>query len=140
MRYGVNLPPFGDFADPAALAELAREAEAAGWDGFFIWDHMVFDPSWHPMADPWVGLAAAAVGTQRIRLGTLLTPLPRRRPWKLARETVSVDRLSGGRLSPVHSCLTPEEICISPMSGAEAFRRRILYLRFSITPLRPRLQ
>jgi alkanesulfonate monooxygenase SsuD/methylene tetrahydromethanopterin reductase-like flavin-dependent oxidoreductase (luciferase family) len=99
MRYGVSLPPFGDFADPGALAQLAREAESAGWDGFFIWDHIVFDPSWHPMADPWVGLAAAAISTQRIRLGTLLTPLPRRRPWKLARETVSVDRLAGGRLT-----------------------------------------
>ena len=59
MRYGVNLPPFGDFSEPGALAELAHEAEPAGWDGFFIWDHMVFDPSWHPMADPWVGLASA---------------------------------------------------------------------------------
>jgi hypothetical protein len=98
MRYGINLPAFGDFGDPGALAELAREAEATGWEGFFIWDHIVFDPSWHPMADPWVGLAAAAMSTRRIRLGTLLTPLPRRRPWKLARETVSLDRLSGGRL------------------------------------------
>ncbi len=98
MQYGVNLPAFGDFGDPRALAELAREAEVAGWDGFFIWDHMIFDPSFHPMLDPWVGLAAVALNTSRVRIGTLLTPLPRRRPWKLARETVSVDRLSGGRL------------------------------------------
>jgi alkanesulfonate monooxygenase SsuD/methylene tetrahydromethanopterin reductase-like flavin-dependent oxidoreductase (luciferase family) len=98
MRYGLNLPPFGDFADPHALAELARDAETAGWDGFFIWDHMIFDPTWHPIVDPWVGLAAVAMSTSRVRLGTMLTPLPRRRPWKLARETVSLDHLSGGRL------------------------------------------
>jgi hypothetical protein len=98
MKYGINLPPFADFADARALAELAREAEAAGWDGFFIWDHILFDPSWHPMVDPWVGLAAVALATDRVRLGTMLTPIPRRRPWKLARETVSLDRLSGGRL------------------------------------------
>jgi alkanesulfonate monooxygenase SsuD/methylene tetrahydromethanopterin reductase-like flavin-dependent oxidoreductase (luciferase family) len=98
MRFGISLPAFGEFADARVLAELAREAEGVGWDGFFIWDHIVFDPTWHPMVDPWVGLAAVAVATTRIRLGTLVTPLPRRRPWKLARETVSIDRLSGGRL------------------------------------------
>ena len=98
MQYGINLPPFGDFGDPRALAELAHEAEQAGWDGFFIWDHIIFDPSFHPMVDPCVGLAAVALSTSRIRIGTMLTPLPRRRPWKLARETVSLDRLSNGRL------------------------------------------
>jgi alkanesulfonate monooxygenase SsuD/methylene tetrahydromethanopterin reductase-like flavin-dependent oxidoreductase (luciferase family) len=99
MRYGINLPPFGEFGEARALAELAREAEAAGWDGFFIWDHILFDIGWHPLVDPWVALAAVAMSTSRMRLGTMLTPLPRRRPWKLARETVSVDRLSGGRLT-----------------------------------------
>ncbi|MDQ2996631.1 MAG: LLM class flavin-dependent oxidoreductase [Chloroflexota bacterium] len=98
MYYGINLPPFGDLGDPRVLADLAREAEVAGWDGFFIWDHMIFDPSFYPIVDPIVALAAVAVNTSRIRLGTLVTPLPRRRPWKLARETVSLDRLSGGRL------------------------------------------
>ncbi|MDP9364041.1 MAG: LLM class flavin-dependent oxidoreductase, partial [Chloroflexota bacterium] len=98
MRYGLNLPPFGDFADPRALAALARDAEAAGWDGFFIWDHVVYDPSFHPIADPWVGLAAVALATERVRLGTLVTPLARRRPWQVAREAASLDRLSGGRL------------------------------------------
>ncbi len=97
MRYGIDVPNFGDWANPRALAELAREAEEAGWDGFFIWDHLqAFPPA--PFADPWVALAAMALQTRRIRLGTLVTPLPRRRPWKLARETVSVDQLSGGRL------------------------------------------
>lgn len=98
MKYGINMPPFGNFGDARILADLAGEAEAAGWDGFFIWDHIVFDPSFHPMVDPWVGLAAVAMSTSRIRLGTMLTPLPRRRPWKLARETASLDRLSDGRL------------------------------------------
>jgi alkanesulfonate monooxygenase SsuD/methylene tetrahydromethanopterin reductase-like flavin-dependent oxidoreductase (luciferase family) len=98
MKFGISLPPFGDFADPHYLANSAREAEEAGWDGFFIWDHIFFDPSFHPMADPWVGLAAIAMNTQRMRIGTVVTPLARRRPWKVARETVSVDRLSNGRL------------------------------------------
>jgi alkanesulfonate monooxygenase SsuD/methylene tetrahydromethanopterin reductase-like flavin-dependent oxidoreductase (luciferase family) len=59
---------------------------------------MFFDPTFHPIADPWVALAAVALRTQEMRIGTLITPIARRRPWKLARETVSVDRLSGGRL------------------------------------------
>ena len=98
MRFGITVPPFADFSDPRALAELAREAESAGWDGFFIWDHIFFDPTFHPVADPWVSLAAVALSTQRMRIGTMVTPVARRRPWKLARETVSVDRLSNGRL------------------------------------------
>ena len=99
MHFGVCVPAFADFSNPRALAELAHEAENAGWDGFFIWDAMFFDPTFHPMADPWVALAAVALSTQRMRIGTLVTPIARRRPWKLARETVSVDRLSNGRLT-----------------------------------------
>jgi alkanesulfonate monooxygenase SsuD/methylene tetrahydromethanopterin reductase-like flavin-dependent oxidoreductase (luciferase family) len=99
MRFGVTVPPFADFSDPRALAELAHDAEAAGWDGFFIWDAVFFDPTFHPIADPWVSLAAVALNTQHMRIGTMVTPIARRRPWKLARETVSVDRLSNGRLT-----------------------------------------
>ena len=99
MRFGVSIPAFADFSDPRALAALAREAEDAGWDGFFVWDAVFFDPTFHPMADPWVSLAAVALSTQRLRIGTLVTPIARRRPWKLARETVSVDWLSNGRLT-----------------------------------------
>ena len=99
MRFGISIPAFADFSDPRVLAELARQAEAAGWDGFFLWDAIFFDPTFHPMADPWVSLAAVAMNTQRMRIGTLVTPIARRRPWKLARETVSVDRLSNGRLT-----------------------------------------
>lgn len=99
MRFGITLPPFADFSDPRTLAELAHDAEKARWDGFFVWDAVFFDPTFHPMADPWVSLAAVAMHTERLRIGTMVTPLARRRPWKLARETVSVDRLSNGRLT-----------------------------------------
>lgn len=98
MRYALDLPNMGPFADPQLLVDLAREAEQAGWDGFFLWDHLGGREPNLPLVDPWIALAAVALGTERIRLGTMVTPLPRRRPWKLARETVSLDRLSGGRL------------------------------------------
>lgn len=97
MRYALNLPAFGEFADVHTLASLAHEAEEAGWDGFFIWDHLQAEPG-TPVADPWVALTAIALRTRRIRFGALVTPLPRRRPWKLAREATTLDRLSGGRL------------------------------------------
>ncbi len=97
MKYGVDIAPFGPFGSAQVVADLAREAEQAGWDGFFIWDHVARE--WTlDVVDPWIALTAAAMQTRRIRIGTLVTPLPRRRPWKLARETVSIDRLSGGRL------------------------------------------
>jgi alkanesulfonate monooxygenase SsuD/methylene tetrahydromethanopterin reductase-like flavin-dependent oxidoreductase (luciferase family) len=97
VRFAINTPNFGDFSDVRVLADLAREAEEAGWDGFFIWDHIGSD--WDaPIADPWVALTAMALATRRMTLGPLVTPLPRRRPWKLAREAVTVDRLSEGRL------------------------------------------
>ncbi len=92
MRFAINVPNFGAFADTRALAQLAREAEEAGWDGFFLWDHIGGWPA--PTADPWVALAALAMTTSR----TLVTPLPRRRPWKVARETTTLDHLSNGRL------------------------------------------
>jgi hypothetical protein len=98
MKSGLSLPNFNSFGDPLVLAQMAYEAEEAGWDGFFIWDHMIFDDIPRPVADPWVALAAVAMKTKRIRLGTLLTPVARRRPWKLARETVTLDHLSNGRL------------------------------------------
>jgi alkanesulfonate monooxygenase SsuD/methylene tetrahydromethanopterin reductase-like flavin-dependent oxidoreductase (luciferase family) len=93
----MSVPPFGPYADPGRLSELAAGAEAAGWDGFFVWDHVVYDPSFHPIGDVWVGLAAVALRTTRLAIGTMVTPLARRRPWKVARETVSLDRLSHGR-------------------------------------------
>ncbi len=99
MKYGFFLPNFGPFGDARCLADLAGRAEAAGWDGFFTWDHILFSATQvYNMADPWVALAAAAMTTERIRLGAFMTPLSRRRPWKVARETVTLDHLSGGRL------------------------------------------
>jgi alkanesulfonate monooxygenase SsuD/methylene tetrahydromethanopterin reductase-like flavin-dependent oxidoreductase (luciferase family) len=97
MKLGVNVPNFGTFADPAAFTSLAVEAEKAGWDGVFIWDHLLVW-SGNVVGDPWILLAAAAAATDRIVLGPMVTPVPRRRPWKLAREAVSLDQLSGGRL------------------------------------------
>lgn len=97
MKYGIHLPNFGPFGSARVLADLAKDAEDAGWDGFFIWDHnnraYVFDN-----VDPWVALAAIAINTSTIKIGAHVTPIPRRRPWNLARETVSIDHLSGGRL------------------------------------------
>jgi alkanesulfonate monooxygenase SsuD/methylene tetrahydromethanopterin reductase-like flavin-dependent oxidoreductase (luciferase family) len=98
MQFGLSLPAFGPFGDVRYLVKTAVTAEAAGWDGFFIWDHILSDPTFHPMADQWVALAAIASQTQRIRMGVLVTMLARRRPWVVARETVSVDLLSEGRL------------------------------------------
>lgn len=97
MKYAINIPHFGACADARLLVDIARDAEGAGWDGFFIWDHIAL--GWpDPVVDPTVALAAIAASTERIRFGALVTPLPRRRPAKFARETVSLDRLSGGRL------------------------------------------
>jgi alkanesulfonate monooxygenase SsuD/methylene tetrahydromethanopterin reductase-like flavin-dependent oxidoreductase (luciferase family) len=99
MRYAVNVPNFEDYSDVRTVAALAADAEAAGWDGFFVWDHLAFVKAWRlRIADPWLLLAGVALATERLRLGPMVTPLARRRPWKVARETVTLDRLSGGRL------------------------------------------
>lgn len=80
------------------MVELAIAAEEAGWDGLFLWDHITYrDPATH-LADPWVVLAAVAQATERLRLGTMITPPPRRRPQVLARQVTTLDRLSGGRV------------------------------------------
>lgn len=97
MRFGLTIPNFGDYGDPRVLAALAHEAEESGWDGFFVWDHLNL-PSPLPMVDPWIALAAIALQTKHIRLGPMVTPIARRRPWKLARETLSIDQIAEGRL------------------------------------------
>src|SRR5215216_2900131 len=97
MNFGITIES-GDFR---AIPELAYEAEQAGWDGVFVPDALAIETKsvkafdWY---DPWVMLAAMAVRTSRVRLGPLITPVPRRRPWKLARETTTIDHLSNGRL------------------------------------------
>jgi alkanesulfonate monooxygenase SsuD/methylene tetrahydromethanopterin reductase-like flavin-dependent oxidoreductase (luciferase family) len=99
MKFGLHLPNFGPLGDPNLIATLAAQAEAAGWHGFFLWDHVLGDPDWRePMVDPWIALAAVASATSEMRLGALVTAVPRRRPWHLARETTTLDHLSGGRL------------------------------------------
>ena len=96
VRFGISVPNIGEVD---TLIELGVAADAAGWDGFFLWDHLRFSKD-SPVAvvDPWVVLGALAARTERVRLGTLVTPVARRRPWKLARETVTLDHLSGGRV------------------------------------------
>jgi alkanesulfonate monooxygenase SsuD/methylene tetrahydromethanopterin reductase-like flavin-dependent oxidoreductase (luciferase family) len=97
MKYAFDVANFGPYADPRVLADLAHRAEDAGWDGFFIWDHV--QVSWpDAVGDTTVQLAAIALATSRIRFGPMVTPLPRRHPWKLAREAATLDQLSGGRL------------------------------------------
>lgn len=98
VRRGLAVPGFRD--DPADLVKLGIDAERAGFDGFFLWDHLVWSDTGEgpPTLDPWLLLAAVAVNTTTIKLGTMITPVPRRRPWQLAKETTTLDRLSGGRL------------------------------------------
>ncbi|MEO8687958.1 MAG: LLM class flavin-dependent oxidoreductase [Solirubrobacteraceae bacterium] len=96
-RRAIFVAPFGELADARRLARLAEAAEGHGWDGFFVWDHLVYVDT-RELADPWIAMTAIACATERVRIGALVTPTPRRRIHKLARETVTLDRLSGGRL------------------------------------------
>lgn len=98
MRFGLDFPPFGDLADPHLVAEIATTAEAAGWDGVFVWDHIQYrEPVTH-VGDPWILLAAIAAATSRVIIGPMVTPLPRRRPQVVARQTTTLDQLSSGRM------------------------------------------
>jgi alkanesulfonate monooxygenase SsuD/methylene tetrahydromethanopterin reductase-like flavin-dependent oxidoreductase (luciferase family) len=98
IRSAIGLPLFDALADPAVVARLAAEAEEAGWHGVFVWDHVRWNAPIQQVADPWITMAAIATATERVRIGPMVTPLPRRRPVKVARETATLDRLSGGRL------------------------------------------
>ncbi len=97
MHYGVCVPTMGIFSNPHLLIKIAQEVEQSGWDGFFMWDHIALGTYAVPMIDPWIALAAIATSTERIRFGPMVTPLPRRRPWKVAREALALDHLSHGR-------------------------------------------
>ena len=99
MRFGLYIPPFNELADPALVARLCAEAEEAGWDGAFVWDQLRWREPVAAVGDPLIILAAIAGATERIRLGPMVTPLARRRPAKVARETATLDRLSDGRLT-----------------------------------------
>jgi alkanesulfonate monooxygenase SsuD/methylene tetrahydromethanopterin reductase-like flavin-dependent oxidoreductase (luciferase family) len=97
LKHGVAAPNFR--ADPRDLIELGVAAEEAGFDGYFLWDHIVFSNSGDgpPVQDPWSVLSVVAARTSRITIGTVVTPVPRRRPWQLARQTATLDLLSNGR-------------------------------------------
>ena len=98
MRYGICLANIGSYSDPRVPVRLAQAADAGDWDGVFIWDHLAF--AWGPpAADPWTVLAAIAVSTERVRVGTAVTPVARRRPHVLAHQVATLDNLSGGRVT-----------------------------------------
>jgi alkanesulfonate monooxygenase SsuD/methylene tetrahydromethanopterin reductase-like flavin-dependent oxidoreductase (luciferase family) len=97
MQFGLTLPNVGRYGDARMLADLARLAEEAGWGGFFLWDTLHFQADENAVCDPWIALAAIAMRTERIRIGTMVAAPTRRRPWKMARETATLDHLSHGR-------------------------------------------
>ena len=99
MRFGVSISNLGIYSDFDGVIALAQDAEESGWNGIFPWDHILHKPkAGLEVVDPWIMLAAIAANTRRIVLGPMVTPLARRRPWKVARESVSLDHLSRGRL------------------------------------------
>ncbi|MFP4513370.1 MAG: LLM class flavin-dependent oxidoreductase [Acidimicrobiales bacterium] len=97
MRHAIDLTGFGTYAEAAVVAEIAVTAEASGWDGLFIWDHLGWVAG-YPSGDPWISMTAAAAATDRICLGFDVTPLPRRRPQVVATAAAALDRFSEGRL------------------------------------------
>jgi alkanesulfonate monooxygenase SsuD/methylene tetrahydromethanopterin reductase-like flavin-dependent oxidoreductase (luciferase family) len=97
MRQALFLPPFDGMADPYRVVQLAQAAEASGWDGFFLWDHLLYGPRVRDILDPYICLAAVATATSTIELGPMVTPLVRRRPAVLARQAITLDLLSHGR-------------------------------------------
>jgi alkanesulfonate monooxygenase SsuD/methylene tetrahydromethanopterin reductase-like flavin-dependent oxidoreductase (luciferase family) len=96
-RRGLFVAPFDQLADPGLVGDLAASAEAAGWDGFFVWDHLLYGDRVTDIADVWTCCAAVAMRTERLVFGPMVTPLARRRPQVLARQAASLARLSGGR-------------------------------------------
>jgi alkanesulfonate monooxygenase SsuD/methylene tetrahydromethanopterin reductase-like flavin-dependent oxidoreductase (luciferase family) len=99
MMRGLFIAPFDELVDPRVMAGVAAAAEERGWDGLYVWDHIIYREPVRAVADPWIVLSAIAAATSRLRLGPLVTPLARRRVQKLARETATLDLLSGGRLT-----------------------------------------
>src|SRR5262245_39500130 len=132
MRCGLSLPNGGVCGDVRLLAELGCLAEKAGWEGVFVEVYIVHQSDGAvPTCDPWIALAAIAVGTSRVRLGTSVTPLSRRRPWKVAREAVTLDQLSNGRFilvwaqaTLVRLALAASTRCVTPKSGRGFWMRR----------------
>jgi alkanesulfonate monooxygenase SsuD/methylene tetrahydromethanopterin reductase-like flavin-dependent oxidoreductase (luciferase family) len=98
MRQGLFFPAFDGVADPDRLVQLAVDAEGVGWDGIFLWDHLLYGGGVTEILDPYIALAAIASSTTSLQLGPMVTPLVRRRPQIVARQAVALDRLSHGRL------------------------------------------
>ncbi|MEV0713180.1 LLM class flavin-dependent oxidoreductase [Asanoa sp. NPDC050611] len=133
MRFAINLPPF---APPATLLELAVDAERAGWDAVFFWDHMTWLPEKRlDVHDPWVLLGAVATNTERVLLGTMVTPLARRRPWKVAKELTTLDHLSGGRAVLGVGLGAPADAEFEAFGEAGDARRRAAVLDEGLTVL-----
>ncbi|HEU5316161.1 MAG TPA: LLM class flavin-dependent oxidoreductase [Chloroflexota bacterium] len=134
MRFGIHVHAFGVYADPRVVVELAREAEDAGWDGVFVNDHLAarttHGPS--PVANPWIALAAIATSTTRVRIGPMVAALPRRRPWQIASETVTLDHLSGGRLILGVGSGTGIDRSFTPFSETRDLRTRAALLDESL--------
>jgi alkanesulfonate monooxygenase SsuD/methylene tetrahydromethanopterin reductase-like flavin-dependent oxidoreductase (luciferase family) len=99
VQFAVGLPNVKEYADPKIVVRLAADAEAAGWDGVFIWDHLLYRDQTDAVADPWVTVAAIAQATENVRIGVMVAALARRRPWIVAREAATLDVLSHGRLT-----------------------------------------
>jgi alkanesulfonate monooxygenase SsuD/methylene tetrahydromethanopterin reductase-like flavin-dependent oxidoreductase (luciferase family) len=95
MDFGLGVPNVGIFADPGLPVDLASTAEASGWDGPFVWDHLVYDSPQPGVVEPWSVIAAIAAVTRRIRIGVLVTAVPRRQPALLAQQVATIDLLSG---------------------------------------------
>jgi alkanesulfonate monooxygenase SsuD/methylene tetrahydromethanopterin reductase-like flavin-dependent oxidoreductase (luciferase family) len=99
MKFGLDIPIKNEFSNPHTLIETAIEAENAGWDGLFLWDtYYDTNTNLNSILDPWIAISAIAAKTENIKLGLLVTPLARRRPWKVAKEMVTLDHLSKGRM------------------------------------------
>jgi len=120
MRFCLSVPPF---TDPAVVVRWARAAEAHGWDGFFLWDHLRWDDRVE-VHDPWVLLGAIATATSRIRLGTMVTPLSRRRPAVVAKHLVTLDHLSGGRATLGVGLGDPPDLDFSDFGDEPSYRLR----------------
>jgi alkanesulfonate monooxygenase SsuD/methylene tetrahydromethanopterin reductase-like flavin-dependent oxidoreductase (luciferase family) len=120
MRFALSVPPF---TDPATVLALAREAEANGWDGFFLWDHLRWDGK-AEVHDPWTLLGAIAVQTSQIRIGTMVTPLSRRRPAVVAKHLVTLDHLSEGRVTLGVGLGDPPDLDFSDFGDEPSYRTR----------------
>jgi alkanesulfonate monooxygenase SsuD/methylene tetrahydromethanopterin reductase-like flavin-dependent oxidoreductase (luciferase family) len=120
MRFALSVPPF---TDPAVVVRWARAAEANGWDGFFLWDHLRWDDR-AQVHDPWVLLGAIATATSRVRIGTLVTPLSRRRPAVVAKHLVTLDHLSGGRVTLGVGLGDPPDLDFSDLGDEPSYRVR----------------